>query len=183
MLMSNKRKVVLFIAASLDGFIAAPGDDLSFLSMVEKQGEDYGYAAFIDTVDTVIVGRKTYDWLMKQVPVFPHQDKETYVITHHEKTAIGKTNFYTGSLKDLAQALKQKDGRNIFVDGGAMVVNDLLNDLLIDEIILSVIPVILGDGTRLFQRTVSQTLSLKQCKQFETGLVQLHYVRTGLYHK
>ena len=81
------------------------------------------------------------------------------------------------------QTLKQKDGRNIFVDGGAMVVNDLLNDLLIDEIILSVIPVILGDGTRLFQQIVSQTLSLKQCKQFETGLVQLHYVRTGLYHK
>ena len=93
MFMANKRKVVLFIAASLDGFIAAPNDDLSFLSMVEKHGEDYGYASFIDTVDTVIVGRKTYDWVMKQVPVFPHQDKETYVITHHEKQQLGRQIF------------------------------------------------------------------------------------------
>jgi len=176
----NERKVVLFIAASLDGFIAAPNDDLSFLSMVEKPGEDYGYAAFIETVDTVIIGRKTYDWVMKQVPTFPHQDKETYVITRHEKTAIGKTVFYTGCLMELVRTLKQKEGKNIFVDGGAMVVNELLNELLIDEIILSIIPVILGDGTRLFQRTVNQTLWLKQCKQFDTGLVQLHYVRAGV---
>ena len=56
------RTLTLYIAASLDGYIAKPGEDLSFLQLVEKEGEDYGYADFIKTVDTVILGRKTYDW-------------------------------------------------------------------------------------------------------------------------
>ena len=63
-----ERKVILYIACSLDGYIAQPNDDLSFLSIVEKEGEDYGYADFIKKVDTVVLGRKTYDWIMKHVP-------------------------------------------------------------------------------------------------------------------
>ncbi|MGV3602725.1 MAG: dihydrofolate reductase, partial [Dyadobacter fermentans] len=55
------RKLYVYIAASLDGYIAKHDDDISFLSLVEQPGEDYGYAGFIDTIDTVIIGRKTYD--------------------------------------------------------------------------------------------------------------------------
>ncbi len=62
----NKRKVIVYIAMSLDGYIAGEGDDLSFLSIVQQDGEDYGYHAFVDTIDTVIIGRKTYDWVCKQ---------------------------------------------------------------------------------------------------------------------
>ena len=61
------RKLILYIATSLDGFIAKPNDDLSFLSMVQEEGEDYGYTSFIETIDAVIVGRKTYDWVMAEV--------------------------------------------------------------------------------------------------------------------
>jgi dihydrofolate reductase len=75
--MEEERKVILYIAMSLDGFIARTGDDLSFLSIVEKQGEDYGYRDFINTVDTVIMGRRTYDWVLTQVDEFPHADKDT----------------------------------------------------------------------------------------------------------
>ncbi len=68
---SNKkrtlRKLSLFIATSLDGYIAQPNDDLSFLKLVEKEGEDYGYAEFVATVDTLIVGRKTYDYVIKEI--------------------------------------------------------------------------------------------------------------------
>ncbi|MBD3275107.1 MAG: dihydrofolate reductase, partial [Candidatus Marinimicrobia bacterium] len=63
----NKRKLILYIACSLDGYIAAPDDDLSFLDRVQKEGEDYGYADFVSSVDTVILGRKTYDWVMDRV--------------------------------------------------------------------------------------------------------------------
>lgn len=59
--MTMDRKVILYISTSLDGYIAKPNDDLSFLSIVEQKGEDYGYAEFVKTVDAVIVGRKTYD--------------------------------------------------------------------------------------------------------------------------
>jgi dihydrofolate reductase len=170
------RKVALYIAMSLDGYIAKPNDDLSFLSIVHKKGEDYGYADFINNIDTVIIGRKTYDWVTKEVGYFPHADKTAYVITRTQKPDEGKTHFYTGNLKDLVEKLKSREGQTIFVDGGAEIVNEMLKENLIDEFIISVIPILLGNGTSLFknQRPV-ENLKLLETKTFDTGLVQLHY--------
>ena len=109
------RKVVLYIATSLDGYIAKPNDDLSFLDMVQKEGEDYGYFDFINAVDTVIVGRKTYDWVMKQVPEFPHADKNTFIITRTARPSIGKTHFYTGDLKDTCFETEKRGRARIFL--------------------------------------------------------------------
>ena len=125
--MSN-RKVILYIAASLDGYIAKPGDDLSFLNRVQKEGEDYGYYEFVSSVDTVIMGSRTYDWVMNQVDEFPHKDKESYIITRTARPKKGKVNFYTGKLSDLVSELKQREGKDIFCDGGAQVVHELLNE-------------------------------------------------------
>ena len=172
------RKVILYIAASLDGYIAKPGDDLGFLSIVQQDGEDYGYADFIKTVDTVILGRKTYDWVMTQVSAFPHADKNTYVITRRARPAINKTNFYTGNLKALIMKLKTETGADIFIDGGAEIINEILKDKLIDEFIISIIPILLGDGTKLFKDgRPEQELKLISTRHFEKGLVQLHYER------
>ena len=172
----HTRNVILYIAASLDGFIAKPDDDLSFLNIVQKENEDYGYADFISSVDTVIIGRKTYDWVMKQVPEFPHNNLETYVITRTERKKEGNTSFYTGSLNDLVLELKKKNGKNIFCDGGSEIVNELLTNKLIDEIALSIVPVILGNGTPLFKTDIpEQELTLLSAKSYDTGLVQLHY--------
>ncbi len=174
--MQNERKVILYIASSLDSYIAKPNDDLSFLSIVEKEGEDYGYDQFIQSVDTVIIGRKTYDWVMKHVPEFVHKDKDSFVITRTTKPSEGKIQFYTGDLKELVIRLKQKEGKNIFVDGGAEIVNELMKHHLIDEIILSIIPVILGEGIKLFKDGIpEEKLILESSKSFDTGLVQLHY--------
>lgn len=174
--MAHDRKVILYIACSVDGYIAKPGDDLSFLNGVQKEGEDYGYANFVNSVDTVILGRKTYDWVMAQVDEFPHANKNTYVITRQEKAAAGKTLFYSGNLKELILKLKQEEGKNIFIDGGAEVVNLLLNEHLIDEFIISLIPVFVGSGTRLFKDgRPGENLELISVKNFDTGLVQLHY--------
>lgn len=170
------RKLILYIATSLDGYIAKPNDDLSFLDIVSKEGEDYGYEGFTNTIDTVILGRKTYDWVMKQVPEFPHADKNAYIITRTHKEPIGKTVFYTESLKDLVLQLKSQEGKHIFCDGGAEIVNMLLKDNLIDEIILSIIPILVGDGIKLFQSgRPEQKMHLISTKTFDTGLVQLHY--------
>lgn len=177
--MQNKtmnRNVILYIATSLDGYIAKPNDDLSFLSVVQKEGEDYGYTNFVQSVDTVILGRKTYDWVMKQVPEFPHADKDSYIITRTSKPSIGKTHFYTGELKDLIARLKSEKGTNIFIDGGSEIVNELLRNNLIDEFIISVIPILVGNGIKLFNDgRPEQKLELISTKQFEKGLVQLHY--------
>ena len=172
----KKRKLILYISCSLDGYIAKPGEDLTFLNKVEKEGEDYGYNKFLSTVDTVIIGRKTFDWVMNQVNQFPHADKETYVITRTGKPEQGNIKFYSGDLMKLVIALKQKKGKNIFCDGGGELVNQLLYKRLFDILIISIIPVLVGNGIRLFQDgRPEQDVELISVKKFETGLVQLHY--------
>lgn len=174
--MEGNRKLIVYIACSLDGYIAKFQDDLSFLSMVQKEGEDYGYNDFVNTVDTVIMGRRTYDWVMKQVPEFPHADKETFIITRISLPDKGKIRFYNGGLNALVQQLKRQSGKNIFCDGGGQIVHELLKEKLVDELIISIIPVLLGDGLPLFQHgRPEQVLTLVSCKHFDTGLVQLHY--------
>ncbi len=176
----TNRKLILYIACSLDGYIAKPNDDLSFLDRVQKAGEDYGYSDFISSVDTVILGRKTYDWVMKHVDKFPHANKETYIITRTRKTGQENITFYTGNLKDLVIRLKNKKGKNIFCDGGAEIVHELLKEKLFDELIISIIPVMVGGGIKLFSDgRAEQGLELVSVKNFETGLVQLHYKMAG----
>lgn len=89
------RKLSLFIAISLDGYIAKPNDDLSFLKLVEKEGEDYGYAKFNDTIDTIILGRKTYDYVFKEIGTshYDNGKRNVYVITRTERPSVGKTTF------------------------------------------------------------------------------------------
>lgn len=170
------RKVILYIATSADGYIAKPGDNLDFLSIVAREGEDYGYGAFMETIDTVVLGRRTYDWVMTQVSEFPHHDKRTYVITRTPRPRIGNTVFHTGDLQELIRSLQQETGKNIFIDGGAAIVQELLKAKLIDELIISVIPVLVGDGIRLFaDGRPEQLLHLENIASYEKGLVQLHY--------
>lgn len=170
------RKVVLYIAVSADGYIAKPNDDLSFLQAVAVENEDYGYKAFMDTIDTVILGRKTFDWVFKEIGSVPHPELDTYVITRTARPDIGKTRFYTGDLIALVNRLKQEPGNNIFCDGGAEVIHTLLRHHLIDEMILSVIPVMVGEGIRLFKDgRPEQPLSLLDTRSYTSGLVQLHY--------
>jgi dihydrofolate reductase len=171
-----ERKLVLYIAMSLDGYIAAENDDLSFLSAVEQEGEDYGYAEFINTIDTIILGRKTYDKVISMGHPYPMHGEKVYVITRSEKPSIGSVEFYSGDLNELVGLLKQQPGKNIFCDGGAEIVNLLLKAGLFDEITISIIPVLLGSGVRLFQDGgVEQKLKLVSSKSFPKGLVQLHY--------
>ena len=89
------RKLSLFIATSLDGYIAKPNDDLSFLKLVEKEGEDYGYADFTSTIDTLIIGRKTYDYVLKEIGSahYDNGQNEVYVITRTERPGVGRTTF------------------------------------------------------------------------------------------
>ena len=165
---------------SLDGYIAKPDGDLGFLSIVEQEGEDYGYADFVKTVDTVIVGRKTFDKVRSMDYEFPYSDKDAYIITRTSRPLVGTVKFYTGSLHELVTRLKSETGKHIFVDGGAEIVNELLKEDLIDEFYISVIPVLLGDGIPLFKSGRPEIgLKLISSKSFDKGLVQLHYMRAA----
>jgi dihydrofolate reductase len=176
--MNNQRKVILFIAISADGYIAKPGDDISFLSIVEQPDQDYGYGDFIKTVDTVILGRRTYEKILNITDEFPHRNKECFIITNTSRPAEGNITFYNGDLRTLIMRLKATPGNHIFVNGGSMIVNELMKLDLIDEFIISIIPVLLGDGIPLFNDGRPEiNLKLVDVRSFNTGLVQLHYIK------
>lgn len=174
------RKLSLFIATSLDGYIAKPNDDLSFLKTVEKEGEDYGYTEFTANIDTIILGRKTYDYVLKEIGTshYDNGQRDVFVLTRTEKPKVGRTTFYAGNITDLVQQLKSQSGKDIYCDGGAEIINELLMNDLIDEFTISVIPILLGSGTRLFKdNRPEQQLEFVGVKSFDTGLTQLHYKR------
>jgi dihydrofolate reductase len=176
----RKRKVLLYIAMSLDGYIARPDGNIDWLSTVQREGEDYGYGDFIKTVDTVIVGRKTYDKVLSLGVAFPHSDKECYIITRSERPPIGRLIFYSKDLKELVASLREKQGGNIFVDGGAEIVNTMMKQGLFDEYIISIIPVFLGNGIRLFNDArPEESVTLASAVHFDSGLVQLHYTKNN----
>jgi dihydrofolate reductase len=170
------RKLIVYIASSLDGYIAGPNDDLSFLSIVEKDGQDYGFAKFLDSVDTVVLGRKTYDWVIKNAGQLSYPTQKVFVITRNKKENSEKVEFYNQDLKELVDNLKSTEGKDIFCDGGAEIVNYFLNNNLVDELVISVVPTLLGQGVRLFQdKKLKHKLNLVSTEQFDTGLVQLKY--------
>lgn len=172
----KNRKVILYIAMSLDGYIARENDDIDWLSMVENPPEDYGYAEFVQNVDTVIMGRKTYDKVCSFGIEFPHKGRKCYVLSRTKTGADENVEYYSGNLKNLILDLKNTEGGNIFVDGGAETVNELLKLGMIDEFIVSVIPIFLGSGIRLFKDgRPEQKLKLRGSTEYATGLVKLRY--------
>lgn len=172
----HSRKLKLFIACSLDGYIAGPNEDMSFLSRVESPGEDYGYSQFMTGIDTVLMGRKTFDWVYEQLNSVPHPNLDCYVISHQARPPIGKTRFYSEDPIALVRGLKAGSGKDILCDGGGTLIHSLLNAGLIDEFTLSLIPVLLGGGTPLFYPiAVQHSLKLLSSQQFPSGLQQLRY--------
>ncbi|MHC1685811.1 MAG: dihydrofolate reductase family protein [Clostridiaceae bacterium] len=172
-----KRNVVVYIATSIDGYIASKNDDISWLSIVETEGEDYGYSEFIKTIDTVIMGRKTYDKVTEITSEFPHAEKVCFVITRDKRERNENVQFYNRDLTELIVNLKEARGKDIFIDGGAEVINELIRNDLIDEITISIIPVILGDGIRLFNEglELNKKFNLEFSKSYSSGLVQVKY--------
>lgn len=193
-MMKNKGRLSLYIACSLDGYIAGPNDDLSFLKPVEVEGTDYGYAEFMSGIDAVLTGRTTFEWVQQNAENFVHSDKEAYIITHdkniqrdyplitlHEILENDETRqgvrTYAGDLISLAKLLKSQS-KNVYVEGGANVVHQLMQAKMIDEHYIAIVPVLLGNGTPLFLKEFpEQKLELLDVKKFESGLVMLHYSR------
>lgn len=170
--------LILYISMSLDGYIATEEDDLSWLSIVEQKGEDYGYQDFIDTVGTYIVGRRTYDKVLELTGgSFPAAKQHTcYVITRQQRSTENGVTFYNGHISDLVRTIKATSDKHIYCDGGGQIVKLLMDHDLIDQYIISVIPIILGAGKRLFMgNTPTRKLKALGSTQYDTGLVQLSY--------
>jgi dihydrofolate reductase len=164
----------VFIATSVDGFIARRDGGIDWLSIVERPGEDYGYARFFADVDTLIVGRRTYD-IARGFASWPYAGKRCVVLAHDPPQPLHGETFHAGPPAPLLERLHTEGARHVYVDGGA-VIRSFLRDNLIDDITLSVIPVLLGDGIPLFDASVpSCPLRLIDTRAYPSGLVQITY--------
>lgn len=120
------RKLILYIAMSLDGYIAKKDGNIDFLSIVETPNEDFGYSDFLQNIDTVIWGRKTFDKVLSFGNGVPHKDKKVYVISKSKQGTIEHAE-YASNAVELIKTLKHQTGKDIYCDGGAEIVYELLS--------------------------------------------------------
>jgi len=166
------RKVKLFIASSLDGFIAGPGEDISWLFSYS----DYGYKDFYNSIDTTLSGYNTYR-LALSFGSFPYPDKTNYVFSRlHQHSEESPVIIVATNPARFVRDLKEKSGKDIWLVGGGQLNTLLLNEDLIDEMVISIHPIILGKGIPLFGGNSKQsTLNMIRSESFESGLLQVTY--------
>jgi dihydrofolate reductase len=173
------KKIKLYIATSLDGYIARPNGSVDWLeSMPNPNQLDYGYHQFIETIDTVIMGRKTYEEVIGFDIPWPYADSQTLVVTRDPELKVRSENtqLLTSDLKSSLEELRQQSGKDIWVVGGGVLISHLLSLHLIDEMILFIMPIILGDGIPLFPKGATEKmLKLEKVVTYETGVVEMRY--------
>lgn len=173
--MNLNRKVVLFIAMSLDGYIAREDGGLDWLYAVEGEGSN-GFDEFYQTIDTILMGRKTYHHLLSLVSEYPHADRKTFVFSRSTNEQDPHVEYVSEEIPSFVRQLKQQEGSNIWLVGGSGLVDPFLKAKCVDEIILTIAPVILGNGIPLFQPNhPEKKLELKDTKVYGQ-FVQMHYV-------
>ncbi|TYS61888.1 dihydrofolate reductase [Bacillus infantis] len=174
-MMKNRRNIVLFIAQSLDGYIATKEDSLDWLFKVEGEG-DNGYSEFYEEIDTIIMGKRTYDWIMKhEKGQFPYENKDCYVFTRSQVEDTADVKFVNEDIVNFANSLKKEEGKNIWVVGGGELLHTFLKEKLLDELFITIAPSIIGDGIPLFKSGDYQLdLKLKGTRTFNQ-FVEIHY--------
>jgi len=164
----------VYLASSLDGFIARADGAVDWLSRVEQPGEDYGFASFFSSVDVLVMGRRSYDVVLG-FGVWPYGKRRVIVLTHRPETPRHSEEFWQGDVRALHLRLASEGARHVYVDGG-QVLSQFLSARLIDAVTVSIIPVLLGEGTRFTQPLGADVvLSLTGHRTFDSGLVQLTY--------
>jgi dihydrofolate reductase len=167
------RKIRLFIASSLDGYIARTSAEVDWLFT----DSDYGYNEFFAQIDTVLMGSKTYHQVLT-FGEYPYKGKESFVFS---KTVQAETDnnveFVKGNWKGFINTLRQSSGRDIWLVGGAQTIHYFLKHGFIDELILSIHPIILGSGIPLIVNdpSLETALELKDVKTYDSGLLQVSY--------
>ena len=171
------RKVILYIAMSVDGYIADNNGSVNWLN----QNEEYvdTYSSFINNIDTVIMGWNTYHQIITELSptTWVYSNLMSYIITHKNITSTEQIIFYNENPCNLVKHLLEQSGKNIWICGGANIVQQLMKQNLIDIYYISIIPTILGSGIRLFE-SINNYINLHLLKtQNNNGVVELIYVK------
>ena len=166
------RKVILFIATSLDGYIANKDGSVDWLFT----DQDYGASAFMKTIDTILMGSKTFD-KARQYGFSYFKGKKIYVFTKSKKLkAVNEVEIIDEDAVSFTRKLIRKKGKNIWLMGGGELASSFQKTNLINEYMLFVHPIILGEGIPLFSNLAGiSKLKLKSYKKFSSGLVGINY--------
>ena len=176
------KKIKLYIAMTIDGFIARTDGALDWLDAVAQQeaNADYGYHDFYASVDTVVMGRKTYEAILGFDVDWPYMECHTYVVTSQPNfiCTTPKSHLIHENIGAQLTSLTKEEGKDIWLVGGGLLVSSLLDMGLVDEMYLSVVPVVLGNGIRLFTGNQLETsFTLVKSTPFSSGIINL------IYHK
>ncbi len=171
-------RLIYYAACSVDGYIAGPKGEIDWLSAFESEGEDYGYKAFYDSIDALLMGRNTFDQL-QSFGAWPYPDKPCWVVTTR-KSSSDRPNirFTTLQLPALLAQLQAQHMNRVWLVGGSRLAAAFREEDLISDYIITLLPVILGDGIPLLETTQKRdNLTLKDYLSFGGGVLQLHYVK------
>lgn len=180
--MSRKRKIIVYIATSADGYIARPDGDVEWLNR-RPDTVDYGIGKFYSTIDTILWGRKTYDWVLKY---YKGQGKTTgmfdtklanYAFSRKPPKRVAPgVEFISEPVKEFAQRLRATPGKDIWMMGGGGLIASFLDAGEIDEFDIHVIPVFIGEGIPLVApRHRDIELRLRSSRKYTDGVVRLRY--------
>jgi dihydrofolate reductase len=175
--MTKRRKVIVHIATSADGYIARPDGDLDWLTSRPKPDGFYGIGAFMKSIDTKVFGRKTYEWSRRLGATFDTKGR-TVVFSRHAPPADAPAGveFVSGAIGEFVSRLREQPGKDVWLMGGGELIASFLDEGAIDEFVVSVMPVFIGDGIPLIARRHRHVpLDVQTVERFEDGVVQLHY--------
>lgn len=180
------RKVILYIAVSLDGFIADKDGSVDWLSGEENDTtsdsstvaqENNSYEELLKDIDTIIMGMTTYRQVVTELSpdVWPYQGIKSYILTSKPEQDKEDIIFVNTNVKNLIKQLKEQEGKDIWIVGGANVANQLIKDNMIDEYQITTMPIILGQGIRLFEQDNKTIyLQLDSVKQYDDMVLSIY---------
>jgi len=175
------RKIIVYIATSADGFIARNDGAVDWLDRPRPKG-NYGMAEFYNSIDAILLGRKTYDFVVqfvkegKSIPKADHEPMHYAFSRHPPKKVLPGFEFVKEPIKKFAKSLRAKKGKDIWMMGGGGIIASFLDEGEIDEFIIHVIPTFIGEGIPLVApRNRTVPLKLLSSKQFSDGVMRLHY--------
>ena len=172
-------KASVFIGTSVDGFIARANGELDFLP--PGGGEPHGYAEFMDTVDALVIGRNTFETVLS-FETWPYGEKPVFVLSTHALApapAGAVVTHMSGEPADIASQLGDRGIQHVYVDGG-ITIQRFLRAGLIQRLIITRVPVLIGDGIPLFG-ALPKDVRLRHIatRHYPSGLVQTEYEITG----
>ncbi|MFC0233659.1 dihydrofolate reductase family protein [Vagococcus entomophilus] len=173
----DERKVIVYIAVSLDGYIAKEDGSIDWLDP-EIVEEDTTYEDFYRDIDTVILGRTTYDQIVTELSPgqYPYEKCESFVLTSRDNISQEEhIHFVHQPVTKLVKQLKAKKGKNIWIVGGNSLIDPLVSENLIDEYILAVVPIIIGKGIPLFHQIKREAHLKPVCSYTKNDLTYLFF--------